>query len=638
MNAIRGSRGVPLCVLATASLALGACGSESERVSAEEASSLSQALDAVPDDGSDFQSEMGVDADGKITFRRITRGVGIPAPSYDPTSVGPKLSEPKMPPREKVARTLATKLRVKDPSAKTEVVVSVAHDAHFSPLAKLRRDQPRTSTENVQRLAARASAIAAVDQRRKPYRDVVAAHARGLGAVVTEEITMGNALVMTIPDAAVDKLAAHPDVLEVIARYDGTPPPATISNGTSLATGMNSDFWRPWNDGSLDFFYMVAFDTGLRSSHTLFTSPDHGALGLHRDCSRGNASCINNPVNPAYDDQDTFWNHGTGAASIMIGGNSTSPGFGLSSRGVSLAELDYLNVYSNAGSDSVAVGRAFTRAANFGDDLIIGELQMGITDASAPSLAADDAFDQGIAVVSACGNNDTVTAPASPGNAHKALAVGDYDALSGAIVSQVPGLVDGRIKPDFQTPTNVDAAGNGSNTAKRFGFNGTSGATAFAGGAAAIMYEWYSVGLGLTNKPGNLYTGLLAQGDAGTMPTTPNGSGKLKMESGSWWWSGQITLGATATDLIFAIPASRKNLKVVIWWPERQSDAHNDVDLLVLDPGGGTVGSSAWSGSVWEKVKQTGNLTPGNYTVRISPFNTPRANQVVYYTVIASYQ
>lgn len=629
--------GVSLCSLAGCML-LAACSSEGEIESPTRVDSVEQSLEAVPDDGGDFQSQMGVDKDGNVTPGPVTKGAGILVPDFDPASLGSKPVEVSPPRRSKIAPSLAKMLRVDDPKAVTEVVVSVAHDAPFSPLPKLRRDHPRTSTDNTQRLAARVNAIAAVDARRKPFRTAVANHAKSLRGVVTEELTMGNALAIALPDSAVQALANHPDVLEIVPRYDGTPPPATISNGTSLATGMNSDYWRPWSDGDLNFFYMVAFDTGLRSTHTMFTSPDGGSLGLHRDCSRGNSSCLNSPVNPAYDDQDTFWNHGTGAASIMIGGNSASAGFGINFRGVSRAELDYLNVYSNLGSDAVAVSRAFLLAANFGDDVIVGELQMSGSDSSAASLAADDAFDQGIATISACGNVGAVTSPASPGNAHKALSVGDYDAVTGTTTFQVPGFVDNRIKPDFQTPTTVDAAGNGSNTAKRLGFNGTSGATAFAGGAAALLYEWYATGHGITNKPGNLYTALLAQGDGAFGPNFPNGAGRLKMESGSWWWTGQITLGTTTQDLIFAIPASRKNLKVAIWWPERQSDAHNDIDLVVLNPSGGTVGTSLSAGSVWEKVRQTGNLTPGNYTVRFVPFSMPRPSQVVYYTVIASYQ
>ena len=79
-------------------------------------------------------------------------------------------------------------------------------------------------------------------------------------------------------------------------------------------------------------------------------------------------------------------------------------------------------------------------------------------------------------------------------------------------------------------------------------------------------------------------------------------------------------------------------MKVAIWWPERQSDPHNDVDLVVLNPAGGAVASSSWGSSVWEKVKLTGGVPAGNYTLRFSPFSMPRPNQRVYYTVIASMQ
>lgn len=456
---------------------------------------------------------------------------------------------------------------------------------------------------------------------------------------MTEELVMGNAIVMTLPDAAVGQLAADPNVVSIIPRYDGNPPPSTIADGTSAATGMNSDYWRPWNDGNAQFFYLVTLDTGIRSAHTVFTSPDRGTLGLHLDCSRGNDSCANSPVNPAYNDQDSTWNHGTAVGSILIGGNSSALGFGIPLRGVTKAELDYLNVYSATGSDPVAVGRAYKMAVLWGDDIVVGELQMAASDNSAPSLAADDAFDLGIATVAACGNNDAgLSGPASPGNAHKAMSIGDYDASTGAVNFQVPGLVDGRIKPDFQAPTSVEAASSISNVAKKASFGGTSASTAFGGGAAALLFEWYSSALGITNKPGNLYTGLLAQGNAGNMPGPTNGTGKLKMEGGSHWWSGSVTLGSLAMDVPIPIPASRKNLKVAIWWPEKQSDAHNDVDLMVLDQAGVVVNTSVWSSSVWEKVVRNGNLTPGTYTVRFIPYSLPRPNQVVYYTVIASLQ
>lgn len=255
------------------------------------------------------------------------------------------------------------------------------------------------------------------------------------------------------------------------------------------------------------------------------------------------------------------------------------------------------------------------------------------------SALADNAFDLGIATIAACGNLDGASAPAGRGNAHKALAIGDYDAANGAVVAQRAGIVGGRIKPDIQAPTDVNAASNLTDFATRQSFNGTSGATAFAGGATAIMYEFFSTVFGINHSPGTLYAALLAQTDGGTMPGLPNGAGKLKLESTALWQTGAVTLNTTPIDIIFSVSPGAKNLKVAIWWPETAlPDTHNDVDLTVLSPSGTSVGSSAWAGSVWEKVVKTGNLTAGNYTLRIIPYAMPRGSQSVYYTAIASAQ
>lgn len=89
---------------------------------------------------------------------------------------------------------------------------------------------------------------------------------------------------------------------------------------------------------------------------------------------------------------------------------------------------------------------------------------------------------------------------------------------------------------------------------------------------------------------------------------------------------------------VHELPAGRKNLKVALWWPEKQSDAHDDIDLEVFDGVGVSLGRSTWGGSVWEIVKKTGNLTPGTYRFRFTPYSMPRATQVVYWTGVMSYQ
>ena len=607
-----------------------ACSSESSEVPSRKVEPLETALRAVPDDAIDFQAEATVDAAGKISERRITLGRGQLVAGFKADRLPPKPLEEISAPRSKIDPSLAANLLTGDPNATIDLVLAVAHDAYFSPMPKLVRDQPRTSTLNRERLAARVHAIAAVDARRKAFRSPVIERVRALGGAVHEEFTMGNGLAITIPRAAVESLVAHPNVVSVVARYDGLPPAGTIADGTGLAAGMNSTFWRPGNDGDVPNFYVMSVDTGIRSSHTVFTSSDGGFLSRHADCFHGNSQCENSPTNPAYNDQD-HCDHGTGHANIIMGAGNSA--FGMSFRGISRTHLDYVNVFNdNCVNDANATVRAFLKATVWGSDLIVSGVQATGGEDSVRARAADDAFDQGIAVVASCGNPGVVSVPGPPGNAHKALSIGYYSVYDGQTAGQVSGVVGGRIKPDVLGPTGVDVASNFHDYSAKSTFGGTSAAGAFVGGAAALMYEWYYNVWGITNRPGLLYTALIAQGD-GSGP----GAGRLKMESGSTWWTGSTTLGTQASDRIISMPAGRKNLKVAVWWPEKDTDAHNDVDLQVLGPMSLNV-NSAWAGSVWEKIAVPGALTPGSYTIRLIPYSMPRPNQVVHYTIIASYQ
>jgi len=593
-------------------------------------------LPTVPEDAQDFQVVARLDKAGNLISRDVLLSGGSLVPDFDPKSL-PKKAQPVPPPAPKVSPGLSARLRPSVPGATTDVVVSIAHNVPFSHLTPLLPDQARDSAANMERLSQRAAQIADVDRRRKPFRDAVIARARSHGARVIEEFTVGNAVLLNVPDAAVAALAADPDILEISANEDGTPPPAHISDGTGAATGMNSVALRSFGYGGwVNQFFVADLDTGCRGSHTVFTSSGGGVNGLHGDCVNGNDSCVNSPFNASYNDQDPFWNHGTPAANIIRGGNSSNASFGTPFIGVSTAELDYFNIYSNSGLVTSATIRGFHRALALGDKLLVGEIQAPQSDSGSISQAADDAFDAGAMVIAAQGNSGAVTSPAAPGNAHKALAVGDYDAVSGTTAFQVNGSIDNRIKPDIQTPSVVDAAGNGSDTAIRFGFNGTSAATAFAGGAAAIMYNWYSSGLSVT-LPGNVYTGLLTQGDNASMGSSTSGVGHIKLAGASMWATGSISLGTTTQDVSISVGSGQQNLKVAIWWPERQSDAHDDVDLVVLNGSNTQVGSSNWSGSVWEYVSVPGSAPAGTYKIRFVPYSMPRTTQTVYYTLMTSF-
>lgn len=418
-------------------------------------------------------------------------------------------------------------------------------------------------------------------------------------------------------------------------RVESTPPPATVLTGR---TAMASDIWynAGYDGGNLAGFYVGVIDTGVRSSHTVFTSSGGGMLSLHRDCVYGNSNCLNSPPNPDYNDQDdSAHGHGTATANIIMGGISSLSGWGSDYRGTTKVVLDYLNTYikSGGGLDANAAVRAISRAIAWGDDLIIAEMQSQTSDSGAISLAADDAFDLGVAVVGAVGNTSQVSNPGAPGNAHKALSIGNYSASTGAVGGHVSGNIDGRVNPDVQFPSVVDAASNASDSSKYLSYGGSSAATAFAGSAAAILHHFHSVHG--TSEPGIIYSSMLVRGTSSSGGSATNGAGKFKFNNGGTSWNGKTTLGTSATIININVPANRKDLRVAIWWPEAQSDAHNNVDLEVLNPSNTLLGSSSGTGTVWELVALSGNLSAATYKVRLKPTSMPRTSQVVYYSVLA---
>lgn len=339
------------------------------------------------------------------------------------------------------------------------------HSAPFTRLTPIDLRLPRSAVENQRRIEARASEIATVELLRAPSRASVAQFIRSRGGRVLGELTFGNSVVASIPNALVSELALRVDVLHIGPEVIHAPPPVALQAGR---TALSSDAWYNLGYAGSPGVFVSLFDTGVRSSHTVFTL---AGLDLHGDCSHGNDDCQNSPPNPLFNDQDAV-GHGTGSANIIMGAVSLAQGFGSAMRGVSAAWLDYYAVFKNTDGeyshDATAWGRASERATLYFTSVVVGEVQFAMGENSDVSLAADDLYDAGITVVAATGNQGQVSTdePAAPCNAHKVLCVGDYDAVTGVTHFQYSGKPGGRQKPDIQGPTSVDAAGNASNTAK----------------------------------------------------------------------------------------------------------------------------------------------------------------------------
>ncbi|NEO64800.1 MAG: hypothetical protein F6J98_32150, partial [Moorea sp. SIO4G2] len=61
------------------------------------------------------------------------------------------------------------------------------------------------------------------------------------------------------------------------------------------------------------------------------------------------------------------------------------------------------------------------------------------------------------------------------------------------------------------------------------------------------------------------------------------------------------------------------------------SQAHNDIDIHLIDPTGTERARGFSAVSVFERARVSGSLTPGTWKIRIRGFNVPTGSQVVYW-------
>jgi len=494
----------------------------------------------------------------------------------------------------------------------------------------------RRTGRNAQRLVKEVSAA-----RAERYAEL-SRELRELGCRSRESFWLVNAMLVDAPLGAVEKLAGRDDVLYVEPRFAGEEPPQNANANDDVDDGRARIVSDPYFNLGQTGGWIGLLDTGVRFTHTQFNSPSN--IAFRRDCVNGGADCnTGTGLNP----NDDCWNHGTASAAIITANANQGNAF----RGVTRITLDSFKVYPSTTApgggctgflDSAAAIRGFQAAVAVLDRVIVAEMQGGGDDLSAISRAADTAFDAGAVVIAANGNNgpnaSTVNTPA---NAHRVIGVGNFDVQTqNQITGQSRGPApDGRFKPDIQAPTNTETASNASDTAFR-SFGGTSGATPYAAGAAALLRNWLR-GTSFSIDPGQVYAQLILSGQQTYPFNNTSGAGPIQLPTNGWAWWGKVSVANGATiDIPLSISGTNPNtLDGALWWPETafqfpligRIEIHNDIDLYLVDPAGASRASSVSIPSVFERARVSGPITPGTWKLRIRGYNVPGGSQTVYW-------
>ncbi len=520
---------------------------------------------------------------------------------------------------EKIHPRLVEWINNRDPSDVERLILNFKDNIVIPRFPNPREDLPRESVENQRIFRETAAIIQNLKKLRNKTYDQLAQELQGrYGAEFIEGFWLINSVVINLPIGRVKEiLKNHPELLYIEPESGGEKPPANeVKDGRSVIV---SD---PYFNLGQTSGYIGLLDTGIRFSHVQFNSPNN--TDFRFDCTDG--TCNNVP-----DVSDDCWNHGTATAAIITGNQN----LGNLYRGVTGITLDSFKVYPSGcgGLNSTAVVKGFQKAISVFDRIIVAEMQGGGNMNSTISTAADNAFDAGAVIIAANGNNgsssSTVNAPA---NAHRVLGVGNFDVASGdQVASQSRGPTsDNRIKPDIQAPTNTRTASSASDTATKI-FGGTSGATPYASGAAALMRNWLRNGIGSID-PGQVYSHLILSGQQPYPFNNTSGAGKIVMPTGGrgYWGKTVITHGETL-EIPINVSSSKTKIEGSLWWPETSSQSHSDIDISLISPSGIVKDLSVSIPSVFERVRYSGTLSPGVWKVRIRGYSVPTSTQTVYW-------
>jgi hypothetical protein len=158
---------------------------------------------------------------------------------------------------------------------------------------------------------------------------------------------------------------------------------------------------------------------------------------------------------------------------------------------------------------------------------------------------------------------------------------------------------------------------------------GTSFATPFVAGEAGLVADWFDVSSGQVNAfmiLNGANRNFLAYGNT-------QGAGVPQVPANSWFWWGAISVSNNQNvDVSIDVGTTpTQHVNAAIWWPD-PSNAHNDIDLRLYNPGGTQIDASTTTGSVFEKVSATSSLQSGTWKIRVYGYSVT-GTQTVYWAM-----
>lgn len=538
---------------------------------------------------------------------------------YHEESEGGKSRTTDQLPYPKMGPILKKWLTEMDDEDVVDIIITFREDLRIPLLPELGSDEKRESSDT-----ARAIAIAEIKRKRNASQKILLTELENYGRFEKlESFWIVNSFVARLQIGEIEKLSKADFVTYLQPKRGGESPPADMITSNDVEDGRAQIVSDPYFNLGLTHPWIGILDTGVRETHDLLV--DH--IAWVRDCVNGGEFCKDSTL-PGYDTGDAS-NHGTSTAAIIMGNSSTLGG---EYRGVSEIYTDSWRIYTIDSLDSAATIRAIEAGIYAYDQVLAGVLQANEFETGAIAIAADDAYDAGLVIVAANGNNGPFSGTVnSPAVAHKVIGVGAFDIVSGAqYADQSRGpTFDQRIKPDIQAPTNSETARN-VNDSELGTYGGTSGATPYAAAAAMLSRNWLRR-FGYFDN-GQTYAFMILYGQNTEPYDNMEGAGPLKMATdGRAWWGKVEASDQLNIDIPVNVPAGKQNFEVALWWPENVTQIHNNVDVFLIDPNGTQRAQAVSVGSVFERTGVNGALTPGNWIIRIRGESVPTKLQTVYW-------